>query len=217
MRARNKEFINFLKTNFRDQDFFSLHEPYFPGNEKKYVLETIESTFVSSNGDMIDDFEGMISDYTNVKYSVACVNGTSALHAALLLAGVKKEDEVITQALSFVATSNAISYSGATPVFIDVDIDTMGMSPCALQDFLEEYGDLRETGTFNIKTGKKIGACVPMHTFGFMCRIDEIKRICNTWKIALIEDAAEALGSKYKGLSAGKFGRLSVFSFNGNK
>ena len=166
---------------------------------------------------MINDFENKISSVINSKYSVACINGTAALYTSLLLAGVKKGDEVLTQALSFVATSNAISYLGAIPNFIDVDLDTLGMSSKALNDFLEENTLRLEEGTFNKKTGKKIAACVPMHTFGIMCRIDEIKKICKKWDIKLVEDSAEALGSKYKGLSAGKFGLLSSFSFNGNK
>ena len=217
MKESTNKFINLLKTNFSSQESFPLHEPYFSGNEKKYVLEALESTFVSSKGKILDDFENRISFYTKSKFSIACVNGTAALHTSLILAGVKSGDEVLTQALSFVATSNSIAYIGAAPVFIDVDIDTMGMSPNALNNFLVEHTELREEGTFNKKTGKKIAACVPMHTFGFMCRIDKIKKICKKHGISLIEDAAEALGSKYKGISSGKFGILSSFSFNGNK
>ena len=194
-----------------------LHEPVFLGNEKKYLNQTIQSTFVSSKGEFIDKFEKNITSLTNSRYSIATVNGTSALHISLILANVKENDEVLTQALSFVATSNAITYLKAKPIFIDVDIDTMGMSPNALKSFLEEFGEKRENGTYNKLTGKKISACLPMHTFGFMCRIDKIKKICRDWNITLIEDSAEALGSKFKGKYAGTFGTLSAFSFNGNK
>ncbi len=194
-----------------------LHDPIFSGNEKKYLNQTIQSTFVSTKGEFIDKFEQNISSLTKSKYSIATVNGTSALHIALILANVKQNDEVLTQALSFVATSNAIAYLKAKPIFIDVDIDTMGMSPKALQSFLDEFGEKSENGTYNKLTGKKITACLPMHTFGFMCRIDEIKKICKDWNITLVEDSAEALGSKFKGKSAGTFGTLSAYSFNGNK
>lgn len=211
------DFIKYIKCGNNQKDYFPLHEPIFNGNEKKYVLEAIDSTFVSSVGKMIINFEKNISEYTNIKYSIACVNGTAALHTCLIVGGIKKDEEVITQALSFVATANAISYIGAKPIFIDVDLDTMGMSPIALENFLEENVELRKEGSFNKKSGNKIAACIPMHTFGFMCRIDQIKQICKKWKILLIEDAAEALGSKYKGKSSGSFGTLSAFSFNGNK
>ena len=210
-------FSKLLKSSFSERDLFPLHEPIFSGNEIKYVNKAIESTFVSSIGGYIVDLEEKISSYTKNKYSVASVNGTAALHTCLILAGVKQGEEVLTQALSFVATSNAISYLGAKPIFIDVEIDTMGMCPRALEDFLYENTVRREKGTFKKKTGKKISACVPMHTFGFMSRIDEIKKVCNKWGINLIEDAAEAFGSKYKGESAGRFGLLSAYSFNGNK
>lgn len=210
-------FSKLLKSSFNKKDLFPLHEPIFSGNEIKYVNRAIESTFVSSIGGYIDDLENKISSYTKNKYSIACVNGTAALHTSLILAGVKQGEEVLTQALSFVATSNAISYLGAKPIFIDVEIDTMGMCPMALEGFLDENTIQREGGTFNKKTGKRISACVPMHTFGFMSKIDEIKKICNKWGINLVEDAAEAFGSKYKGISAGKFGLLSAYSFNGNK
>ena len=215
--SRAIKFKKLLENKFNDQKTFPLHSPFFSELEKKYLIEAVNSTFVSSSGKMINSFESKISELTQTKYNVACINGTAALHISLLVAGVKPGDEVITQALSFVATSNAISYVGATPVFIDVDLDTFGMSPDSLNNFLEEFGRQTEEGTFNKKTGKKISACIPMHTFGFMCRIDQIKSICKKWNIHLIEDAAEALGSKYKGISAGKFGLVSSFSFNGNK
>ena len=208
--------INFIKSVYKTDNIY-LHEPRFVGNEKKYLLETIDSTFVSSVGPFVDQFEQEISKLTNTKKAVAVANGTCALQISLKLAGVKSEDEVLTQALTFVATANSISYLNATPIFIDVDLDTMGLSPKALQEFLEKNVELKDDGSYNKKTGKKISACLPMHTFGFMCRIDEIVEICNQWKISVVEDAAEALGSEYKGRSSGSFGLLGAFSLNGNK
>ncbi len=215
MKARN--FNSLIRSIAKSQDIIGLHPPLFIGNEKRFINETIDSNYVSSVGKFVDKFEKSISSLTTSKYSIATVNGTSALQIALILGNVKQGDEVLTQALSFVATSNAISYLKAKPVFIDVDIDTMGMSPSALESFLEEFGEKRETGTYNKLTGSKISACLPMHTFGFMCRIDEIKKICLKWKINLIEDSAEALGSQYKLKYSGTFGLLSAYSFNGNK
>lgn len=209
--------IQNIKNIFDNKEFIPLHEPIFRGNEKKFLLDCIDSSFVSSVGEYVNRFEDDIQKLTSTKYAIAVVNGTSALHISLKLAGVKKDDEVITQALTFVATANAISYLDANPIFIDVDRDTMGLSPEALLSFLDEFGELRENGTYNKKTGKKISACIPMHTFGFMCRIDKIIAICEKWKINVIEDAAEALGSTYKGKSAGSFGLINSFSFNGNK
>lgn len=208
--------INFIKSVYKTDNIY-LHEPRFVGNEKKYLLETIDSTFVSSVGPFVDQFEQEISKLTNTKKAVAVANGTCALQISLKLAGVKSEDEVLTQALTFVATANSISYLNATPIFIDVDLDTMGLSPKALQEFLEKNVELKDDGSYNKKTGKKISACLPMHTFGFMCRIDEIVEICNQWKISVVEDAAEALGSEYKGRPSGSFGLLGAFSLNGNK
>lgn len=210
--------INFIKSQFPNKEFIPLHEPRFNGNEKKYLNECIDSTFVSSVGKFVDEFELKLAEYTGAKYAIACVNGTNGLHMALLVADVKPNDEVLTQALSFIATANAISYSGANPVFIDVDKDTLGMSPIALTNFLEQYTELKSDGfTYNRQTGKKITACVPMHTFGFPCRIDEIAAICKKWNITLIEDAAESIGSYYKNQHTGTFGKVGVFSFNGNK
>jgi aminotransferase in exopolysaccharide biosynthesis len=195
-----------------------LHAPVFRGKEKEYLLETIDSTFVSSVGKYVDAVEAFGESYTKTKKAVAVVNGTAAMQVALRLVGVAHGEEVITQGLTFVATANAIAYNGANPVFVDVDRDTMGMSPEALKSFLKEFGDKREAGVFNKKTGKRISAVLPMHTFGFLCRIQEIKQICEDWKIPLVEDAAEALGSfGKKGGSAGSFGSLGAFSFNGNK
>lgn len=211
--------IAFIREIFNsEKDFIPLHAPFFGGNEKKYLNECIDSTFVSSVGAFVNLFEKKISEYTGAKYAIACVNGTNALHMAMLVCGVKKDDEVLSQALTFIASANAISYIGARPVFIDVDRDTMGMSPAALENFLVKFGEKKEDGfTYNKSSGKRISACVPMHTFGFPLRIDQIKSICDEWNIALVEDAAESLGSYYKGSHTGVFGKCGVFSFNGNK
>jgi perosamine synthetase len=211
------EFVNFTRDLFKTKEFIPLHEPVFFGNEKKYVNDTLDSSIVSSIGPYVNFFEKELSRFLDINYSVAFVNGTSALQVALRVAGVKEKSEVITQALTFVATANSIKYLYADPIFIDVDIDTMSMSPISLNKFLDEYGDKRDDGTYNKKTGNKISACVPMHTFGFMSRIDQILKICKKWDIPVVEDAAEALGSKFNGKPAGSFGLVSAFSFNGNK
>ena len=213
-----KDLVHFVKQKFPNQDFIPLHAPVFIGNEKKYVLDAIDSTFVSSVGAYVNRFEEMMVDITGAKYAVATVNGTSALHMALILANVQAQDEVLSQALTFVATANSISYIGAKLVFIDVDKDTLGMSPKSLQYFLEAHAEKRSDGiTYNKQSGRKISACVPMHTFGLPCRIDEIARICKEWNIFLVEDAAESLGSYYQNKHTGVFGKIGVFSFNGNK
>lgn len=209
--------IDFVKNQFQSKDFIPLHEPNFRGNERKYVLDAIDSTFVSSVGAYVDKFEFMLAELSKTKRAVAVVNGTSALQVALRLSGVGTGDEVLTQALTFIATVNAIIYNGASPVFIDVDLDTMGLSPHALENFLEEFGELRNGICFNKKTNKRIAACMPMHTFGFPVHLDELIRVCNKWNIPVVEDAAESIGSEYKGMSTGGFGKLGVFSFNGNK
>jgi aminotransferase in exopolysaccharide biosynthesis len=198
-------------------DFVPLHRPVFEGNEKKYLLECIDSNFVSSVGSKVNDFEKKIAKFTGSKYAIATVNGTAALHVAIELAGVNPGDEVISQSLTFIATCNAISYAGAKPVFIDVDIDTMGLSPAALQNFLTTNAEKNSDGCFNKFTKNKISACIPMHTFGFPCRVAEIAKICDEWGIALIEDAAESLGSYYGNKHTGTFGKMATLSFNGNK
>jgi aminotransferase in exopolysaccharide biosynthesis len=209
--------IAFIKSRYPDQDFVSLHEPRFRGNEKKYLLDTIDSTFVSSVGAYVDRVETMIQDICRTEKAVAVVNGTAAIQVALRLVGVRPGDEVITQALTFVATANAIVYSGATPVFVDVDLDTMGLSPQALELFLTKNAEIREDGCYNKNTHKRISACIPMHTFGFPVHINELMTVCNKWSIPIVEDAAESLGSQYHGKSTGSFGSIGVFSFNGNK
>lgn len=210
--------IDFIRDTFATKEFIPLHAPCFRGNEKKYLNRCIDSTFVSSVGEFVNLFEEAIAKYTGAKYSIACVNGTNALHMAMIVCGIKSEDEVLTQALTFVATVNAISYVGANSVFIDVDKDSMGMSPDALRNFLEENAAKESNGfTYNKATGKRISACIPMHTFGFPLRIDEIAEICEEWNIELIEDTAESLGSYYKKIHTGNFGKMAAFSFNGNK
>jgi perosamine synthetase len=215
--SKYSHITDYIKTHFPGQDFIPLHEPRFVGNEKKYVADAIDSTFVSSVGAYVNRFEEMMQEITGAKYAVATVNGTAALHIGLLVAGVKHGDEVLTQDLSFIATANAISYIGAKPVFLDIDRKTLGMSADALQAFLNEWGQKKAAGTFNKKTGSRIGACVPMHSFGFPCEIDRIAAICREWNIPLVEDAAESLGSHYKGKHTGTFGLLGTYSFNGNK
>ncbi len=215
---KTEHFNSFVRELYQSKDaFIPLHTPLFIGNEKKYLEDCIDSTFVSSVGPYVDLFEDKMSEFTQTKRSVAVVNGTSALQVALRLVGVKNNDEVITQALTFVATANAIVYNNAVPVFLDVDIDTMGLSPFAVENFLDEYGELRENGCFNKVTGRKISACMPMHTFGFPVHLDELKLICKRWSIPIVEDAAESIGSNYKGQSTGSFGEVAGFSFNGNK
>ena len=209
--------IEFIKGLYPNQDFIALHEPKFRGNEKSYLIDAIDSTFVSSVGAYVDKFEDMMTQITDTNKAVAVVNGTAGIQVALSLVGVKKDDEVLTQALTFIATTNAILYNNATPVFLDVDLDTMGLSAKAVEEFLTEFGELREDGCYNKKTQKRIAACLPMHTFGFPVHLDELLTVCNRWKIPLVEDAAESLGSEYKNKPTGSFGEVGVFSFNGNK
>lgn len=211
------EIISFIQSSFKSENHIPLHVPTFIGNEKKYINDAIDSTFVSSVGKYVDKFEIMMSNITKTKKAVAVVNGTAGIQVALRLVGVKSGDEVITQALTFVATANAITYNGATPIFLDVDLDTMGLSPIAVSNFLIENAILKEDGCYNIKTGSRISACLPMHTFGFPVHMDELKKVCDYWKIPIVEDAAESLGSEYKNQPTGSLGEIGVFSFNGNK
>lgn len=209
--------IDFIQEQFQSREFIPLHAPVFNGKEKEYLLDTIDSTFVSSVGAYVDAFEAKMQELTQTPKAVAVVNGTAALQVALRLAGVKAGEEVLTQALTFVATANAIAYNQAHPVFLDVDRDTMGLSPDALTAFLETHAEKRENGAYNKTTQRRIAACLPMHTFGLMCRIEAIVEICAEWNIPVVEDAAEALGSSANGKAAGSFGLLGTFSFNGNK
>ena len=211
------QFIEFVRDQHKTADFIPLHEPRFKGNEKKYVIETIDSTFVSSVGAYVDKFEAMMAEISQTKRAVAVVNGTAALQVALRLTGVKQGDEVLTQALTFVATANAIAYNNAHPVFLDVDLDTMGLSPKSVEAFLEEKAELRDDGCYNKKTGNRIAACLPMHTFGFPVHLNELMKVCNKWNIPVVEDAAESIGSTYHGKPTGSFGQFGIYSFNGNK
>jgi perosamine synthetase len=197
--------------------FIPLHRPVFEGNERQYLVDTIDSNFVSSVGERVTEFENRIAEFAGAKYAVATVNGTTALHTAMLVAGVQPGDEVLTQALSFVATCNAIVTAGAHPVFVDVDRDTMGLSPTAVEKFIHANYEKRTGGLFNISTGRRLAACIPMHTFGHPVRIHELVEICAQFGITLIEDAAESLGSYVGDIHTGHIGKLGVFSFNGNK
>ncbi len=212
-----QKIVDFIKEIFKTDGFIPLHEPRFIGNEKKYLNDCIDSTFVSSVGKYVDTFETEFAKYVGSKYAIVTVNGTAALHIALLLSDVKNGDEVITQPLTFIATVNAISYCGARPIFVDVDLDIMGLSPLSMKKFLEENCEIKNNRCINKTTKNIIKACVPMHTFGHPCKIDEIKNICDEWFIALVEDSAESVGSHFNGKHTGTFGKFGVFSFNGNK
>lgn len=208
---------DFVHQLFGTEETVPLHAPLFIGNEKKYLNECIDTTFVSSVGKFVDRFEEEIAAYTGAKKAVVCVSGTNALHMAMMLVGVEREDEVLTQALTFIATCNAISYIGAHPVFIDVDMETLGLSPNAVKAWLEKNTELKNGICYNKRTGRRVKACVPMHTFGHPVKIDELVQICNEWHIELVEDAAESIGSLYKGKHTGTFGKVGAISFNGNK
>ena len=210
--------VKFIRKIFNEpEEFIPLHAPCFIGNEKKYLCECIDSTYVSSVGKFVDRFEEMAAEYTGAKKSVVCVNGTNALHLALILAGVECDDEVITQPLTFIATANAVFYCGAHPVFIDVDKETMGLSPSKMKEWLKEQTEIRDDACYNKSSQRRIKACVPMHTFGHPVHLDELIEICNEYHIELVEDAAESIGSFYKGQHTGTFGKIGVLSFNGNK
>ena len=211
------EIVAFIHKLYGTEKFIPLHAPSFGGNEKKYLNECVDTTFVSSVGKFVDRFEEMISDYTGAKKAVVCVNGTNALHMSMMLVGVERGDEVITQALTFVATCNAISYIGAHPVFIDVDRDTMGLSSVAMNEWLSENTEIKNKQCYNKYTGRRVKACVPMHTFGHPVHLDELVEVCNRYHLELVEDAAESLGSFYKGKHTGTFGKIGAISFNGNK
>lgn len=210
--------VDFVKSLYPANEFVPLHVPVFKGNEKKYVLDTIDSTYVSSIGAYVNKFEELMCGITGARHAVAIVSGTNALHLSLILAGVNQNDEVLTQSLTFVATCNAISYLKAKQVFVDIDRNTLGMSSYSLEAFLVKNAELGQDGyCYNKQTGKRIKACVPMHTFGLPCEVDKIAEICNHYKIFLIEDAAESIGSYYQQKHTGTFGNIGVFSFNGNK
>lgn len=209
--------IDFIKGLYGNKDFTPLSVPVFIGKEKEYLNECIDTTFVSSVGKFVDRFEDDMATYTGAKKAVVCVSGTNALHMAMMLVGVERDDEVLTQALTFIATCNAISYIGAHPVFIDVDKSTMGLSPDALKNWLMKNAEIRDGQCYNRHTCRRVKACVPMHTFGHPVRIEELVQVCEEYHIELVEDAAESIGSKYKGIHTGLFGKVGALSFNGNK
>jgi perosamine synthetase len=213
-----KNIIEFIWDLYATKDPIPLHQPSFIGNEKLYLSQCIDTGYVSSVGEFVNRFEEEIAAYCGTRYAVATANGTSALHIALLLAGVKPGDEVLTQALTFIATVNAITYCGAHPVFVDIDTDTLGLSPEKVHEFLESNSVLKADGHhYNLKSGRRIAACLPMHTFGHPVKIDKLAEICFEFNIPLVEDAAESLGSFYKGTHTGSFGMSGTLSFNGNK
>lgn len=219
MQTAHNELDNIAKLirEVYDEDLIPLHRPIFSDVEKDYVLSCIDSNFVSSAGQLVDRFQSMCCDFTNINFGVATVNGTSALHTALTVVGIGSDDEVITQALTFVATANAIRYTGANPIFLDVDQDTMGLSPKALEKFLVHNSELRDGHAFNKRTQRRIRACIPMHTFGHPLRIEDITEICQNYGISVIEDCAESLGSLANGNHTGANGIMAAISFNGNK
>lgn len=212
-----KKITDFIHDLYHQSDFVPLATPLFIGNEKKYLDDCIDTTFVSSVGAYVDRFEKDIAKYTGSKHAVVTASGTTALHMALMLSGVKRDDEVLTQALTFVATCNALSYIGAYPVFIDVDRDTMGLSPKAVREWCTKYGEIKNGELFNKHTGRRVHACVPMHTFGHPVHLDELVEVCQEFHLILVEDAAEGIGSLYKGRHTGTFGLIGALSFNGNK
>lgn len=209
--------VDFIHDIYGTTETVPLAVPRFVGNEKKYLNECIDTTFVSSVGKFVDRFEEEMAKYTGAKKAVVCVSGTNALHMSLLLVGVERDDEVLTQALTFIATCNALSYIGAHPVFIDVDKSTMGLSPDAMKEWLHANAEIRNGQCYNKRTGRRVKACVPMHTFGHPVRIEELAALCEEYHIELVEDAAESIGSKYKGKHTGTFGKVGAISFNGNK
>lgn len=212
------QLVEFVRAQYQTTEFIPLHAPVFKGREGEYVLDTICSTFVSSVGAYVDRFEREIANYTGAEKAIAVVNGTAAIHTALILSGVQQGELVITQSLTFVATCNAIRYCGADPVFVDVDRDTMGLSPSAMEIWLQENALLDAQGVCRFKHDSRvIRACLPMHTFGHPVKLDELLQVCTRWNIQLIEDAAESLGSYYKNKHTGTFGLLGTLSFNGNK
>lgn len=214
----NKEkILKFIKDLYSEMNPVLLHCPEFLGNEKKYLNECIDTKFLSYVSHFVTDFEEQIEKLTGAKYAIAMVNGTEALHMALVASGIESGEEVISQPLTFAATSAVIVHIGAIPVYVDVDFDTMGMSPASLKSFLEKNTVQKNGKCVNKNTDRVISACLPMHTFGHPCRIDEIKTLCDEHNILLVEDAAESIGSFFKGKHTGTFGKVGILSFNGNK
>jgi aminotransferase in exopolysaccharide biosynthesis len=210
--------VQFIKSLFPNEDFIPLHAPTFEGNEKRYLAECIDSTFVSYVGKFVGQFEEMTAKFTGAKYAVATSSGTAALHVSLILCGVQDNDEVIAPALTFVATANAIRYCNALPLFADSSIETLGLDIDKLSSFLSLDTEIKSDGfTYNKNTGRRIKACVPMHTFGHPIDMPRLVALCDTYNIDVIEDAAESLGSYYNGQHTGTFGKMGILSYNGNK
>jgi len=213
-----KMFLPLVREVYATDDYIPLHAPRFTGNEKSYLLETIDSTYVSTVGEFVNQFESAVKSYTGAAHAIATVNGTSALHTALQLVGVRPGEEVLTQSLTFVATCNAIRYVGAEPVFIDVERATLGMSPDSLELFLEQHAEQRDDGAcWNKVSNRIIRACLPVHDLGHPVRILDVSNLCQQYGIELVEDSAESLGSRYDSIHTGLFGKIGVLSFNGNK
>jgi len=213
----SKELISFVKSLYGSENLIPLHEPQLDDSDKDLIIQAIDSTFVSSVGVLVTDFEKNICEYTGSSYAVAVVNGTAALYVSLELSGVNIGDEVLTQSLTFVASTNAIHQCKAFPIFIDVDRETMGMCPVSLEKFLKKNCEIRDEGCWNHSTNRYIKACMPMHTFGFPGEVEKIKKICSNYGISLVEDAAESLGSFVGKKHTGTFGDFGIISFNGNK
>lgn len=211
------QIIEFIRDHYETNDFIPLHAPIFGENEKSMVLDTIQSTFVSSVGKYVDKFEQEFANYTNSNNAVAVVNGTAALHVGLVSLGITAGDMVITQALTFVATCNAIRQAGADPIFCDVSNETLGLCPKAVEEYLKTFADMRSNQCIHKQTGRHIKAVLVMHTFGHPVHLHEFQKLCSEWNLVLVEDCAESLGSHYKGEHTGNFGQLGTFSFNGNK
>jgi aminotransferase in exopolysaccharide biosynthesis len=212
-----REIIEFIQKLYSNSSPVLLHAPKFLGNEKKYLNDCIDTTFVSYVGKYVTDFENHIKNVTGSRNAIAIVNGTCAIQIALIAAGVKLGEEVITQSLTFAATAAAIKHAGAEPVFVDVDKETLGLSPESLKEYLEKYAEIRSGTTYSKVTGQKIAAVIPMHTFGHPVRLDEIIKIAQKYNLIVIEDSAESIGSYYNKKHTGTFGRAGIFSFNGNK
>lgn len=214
----SEKLISFIRDLYATKEFVPLHAPRFDGNEKRYVLDTLESTFVSSVGKYVSQFESQIQSFTRCGRAVATVNGTAALHIALHASGVERDDFVITQALTFVATCNAMRYIGADPIFVDVSLESLGLCPASLRVFLDENTFMDSEGICrHTQSLRRIKAVVPMHTFGHPVHLRELIEICEQWRLTLIEDAAESLGSYYMDQHTGNFGKFGALSFNGNK
>ena len=209
--------IGQIKSMYSGQDMVPLHAPRFFGNEKRYLEECIDTTYVSYVGRFVTAFEDQVKKLLGLRNAVAIVNGTAALHMTLLSSGIGQGDEVITQALSFAATAAGIRHSGADPAFVDVDRDSLGMSPSSLDDFLTAKGERKANGLYDRENGKRIAAVIPMHTFGHPARIAEIRQVCDDHDVPLIEDAAESIGSRIGERHMGTYGKAAILSFNGNK